>query len=97
MTIWHLRKPIPQDVRRAVLDRARHCCEDCGATVRFELHHVSYQHPYLDQIFGNEKPEDLAALCRNCHHERHMFWGVFYSDPDELAGVEDQYEKWSAE
>jgi HNH endonuclease len=55
---WKLR-------RQVALDRAGGFCEDCGARESFEVHHRTYKRK------GNERPEDLVAVCRRCHKERH--------------------------
>jgi 5-methylcytosine-specific restriction endonuclease McrA len=55
---WKLR-------RQVALDRAGGFCEDCGARESFEVHHRTYKRK------GNERPEDLVAVCRRCHQERH--------------------------
>lgn len=55
---WKLR-------RQVALDRAGGFCEDCGAPESFEVHHLTYKRK------GNERPEDLVAVCRQCHKERH--------------------------
>ena len=55
---WKLR-------RQVALDRAGGFCEDCGARGSFEVHHLTYKRK------GNERPEDLVAVCRRCHQERH--------------------------
>ena len=51
--------------RQVALDRARGFCEDCGARENFEVHHRTYKRK------GNERPNDLVAVCRRCHEERH--------------------------
>lgn len=43
-------------------------CFSCGASWdvrRDDLHHASYQR------LGNERDEDLWAMCRDCHNELH--------------------------
>jgi 5-methylcytosine-specific restriction endonuclease McrA len=63
---------IPFETRVAVLERANEHCEYCGCfiatgfTVCLELHHLTY-----DRAYGNELPEDLMALCRDCHAGKH--------------------------
>ena len=63
---------IPFQVRVAALTRANEHCEKCGKfiacgfTVCLELHHVTYVRAY-----GGELPEDLLALCRDCHRGCH--------------------------
>lgn len=84
---------IPAATRRAVRHRSRGACEDCGADDRpLELHHLRYLtegdpgRGGQESIFGQEQPEDLAALCRDCHHDRHLDpAGEFWSDPEEKA------------
>jgi 5-methylcytosine-specific restriction endonuclease McrA len=51
--------------RQVALDRARGFCEDCGARGSLDVHHRTYKRK------GNERPEDLVAVCRRCHKERH--------------------------
>lgn len=66
--------------------RKRGCCEDCGARVPLELHHLRYVTDDGESIYGRETDDDLAALCRHCHHNRHIDpAGVFYRDPEEMA------------
>jgi hypothetical protein len=62
-----------------VLERAHGRCEDCGDGGSLELHHLRYHtelsHDYKyggELIFGKETPNDLAALCRDCHLQRHL-------------------------
>ena len=45
-------------------DWSRGFCEDCGARIGLDVHHRSYERK------GNERPEDLVAVCRQCHQER---------------------------
>ena len=51
--------------RKVALDRAGGFCEDCGARGNLDVHHRTYVRK------GAERPEDLVALCRECHDERH--------------------------
>ena len=62
------------------------------------MHHLRYQvglhrysHPKMaldhagDPIFGQETPDDLAALCRDRHHNRHLDPdGEFWVDPEAM-------------
>ena len=86
-------RPIPEAVREAVLQRADRICEDCGADVPLELHHRTYYHDHSPKhpilIFGLERPDDLAALCRECHLARHVVEGEFYADPEDAAAERD--------
>ena len=79
---------IDSGVRRFVLARASRCCGDCGERVRLEIHHLRYQpeDPTGTVADGWETPDDLAALCRDCHHNRHIDPnGDFWRDPEEMA------------
>ena len=75
---WPLnpRRPIPAATRRAVLERAHNECEDCYGDMPLELHHLHYN------TQGEETPDDLVALCRSCHDDRHHdMFGEFWADP----------------
>jgi 5-methylcytosine-specific restriction endonuclease McrA len=54
-----------QEIREKALERAEHCCADCGAERRLEVHHLTYKN------LGTEQPEDLVVVCSDCHIERH--------------------------
>jgi hypothetical protein len=51
--------------RAAALERAGGRCERCGAGEPAEVHHLTYEH------LGDERPEDLEAVCRPCHRRAH--------------------------
>ena len=73
---------IPYHTRVAVLERARGRCEACTAQLPLELHHMHYN------TVGAETPDDLEALCRDCHHARHVdLWGEFHADPGDVEYV----------
>jgi 5-methylcytosine-specific restriction endonuclease McrA len=88
--------PIPKEVRTAVFKRAKNRCEECGSVERLELHHLYYwygctydwpAHDYRELIFGHETPEDLKALCRDCHNTCHVCDGRFFRDPEMVESV----------
>ena len=85
------RRPVPIETAYAVYKRCGMVCEDCGERRSLELHHLTYDGPREELIFGYEKPHDLAALCRDCHFDRHMWHGTFYGDIDELEGKRAHY------
>lgn len=103
MRLFVNRKPILCKVRAAVMKRSCGVCEDCGGDEPLEFHHLTYNYEaYPGQmlkegdgewIFGNEKPEDLAFICRACHKARHIVGGEFYSDPEEADHRRVQYER----
>jgi len=82
---------IPDRVRRKVLVRSRGVCEDCGTQARLEIHHLRYttepdMYGNTESIRGKETPDDLRALCRDCHFARHIDpSGTFWRDPQEMA------------
>jgi 5-methylcytosine-specific restriction endonuclease McrA len=90
-------KDIPQEVRAAVLKRANGCCEQCGEVTQLELHHTTYGD--LDprtgeriDIRGREEPDDLLALCRECHRDQHVDpYGDFHADPEDCEAEWDYY------
>jgi len=54
-----------REKREAVLNRARHTCEGCGAAKATEVHHLTY-----DNV-GDELLWQLVAVCRACHEKAH--------------------------
>ena len=86
--------PIPASVRNVVLRRAAGHCEQCNTECRtLELHHLTYDgRRYPDPIFGDETPDDLMALCRQCHLRKHLLpSGAFEADIDEVRAVWDAF------
>src|SRR5262245_48506742 len=89
---WNERRrqrPVPEATRRAVLERCGGCCEDCDERCALEMHHLRYEvwnYKEPEIIFGRETPDDLAALCRYCHQQRHIdLNGDWWNDPEEMA------------
>lgn len=59
---WYLTTPEWDRRRRAVLRRAGHTCEGCGAIgLALQVHHLSYKH------VGAEFLWELVAVCDPCH------------------------------
>jgi 5-methylcytosine-specific restriction endonuclease McrA len=59
--VRHLRSPAWQALRLEVLARAQGHCERCEERLASEIHHLHYR------TLGMERPEDLLALCEECH------------------------------
>jgi 5-methylcytosine-specific restriction endonuclease McrA len=51
--------------RQPALELAQGFCRDCGSRRDLDVHHLTYVRQ------GAERPEDLVALCRQCHKARH--------------------------
>lgn len=60
----YLRTPYWRETRAAALRRAGFVCEWCGEPAE-NVHHRTYAR------LGNERPDDLLALCRLCHLTAH--------------------------
>lgn len=61
----YLQSPHWKKVSGEARRRARYRCQECGARgVRLEVHHLSYKN------LGDERPEELQALCRACHEDK---------------------------
>lgn len=61
----YLQSSVWKEKRRQILKRANGVCEKCGARLlNPEVHHITYE-----RVGGNEKPEDLMALCFSCHRK----------------------------
>src|SRR4051812_39820826 len=54
-----------KSLSRACRERDGHQCVWCGSTETLDVHHITYER------FGNERPEDLVTICRDCHKTRH--------------------------
>jgi hypothetical protein len=54
-----------QRVRALALEAAAHACELCSATESLEVHHRTYER------LGFERPNDVIALCADCHRDHH--------------------------
>jgi len=51
-------------LKRQIIERRGNRCERCGGEDRsLDLHHLHYR------SMGNEQPEDVVLLCRDCHAE----------------------------
>lgn len=70
----HDRK-IPDSVRRQVMMRDGHQCQDCGWNHRLWNHsdprHLEVHHLQKHVDKGPNVPENLLTLCNICHDERH--------------------------
>lgn len=101
------RLPIPEDTKRAVLERANGCCENCGdrfeISRKFRFHHVTYTrliYPWTSfeevvSVLGIEEPDELQWLCWDCHQKKHRGpGGEYYLDPEEASEQWDRY--WHA-
>ena len=53
-------------LRRKVLERDKHRCQECGGVGKFEVHHVK---PLSEG--GNNDVGNLTTLCRTCHINAH--------------------------
>lgn len=64
---WYLQTSHWSTIKQFVLRRANHRCELCGVSTALHIHHLHYSN------IGNERPEDLVALCKNCHKATHAY------------------------
>ena len=57
-------------------DKQSYTCPDCGGGLEevseFQVHHK-------DGNPTNGDPENLVALCKECHHDRHGSWTKMYT------------------
>jgi hypothetical protein len=73
----YIRSPAWASVRRDILDRAHGQCERCGEHARLSVHHKHYG------TLGDEAPDDLEALCDDCHDD---------ADRERTTEARDQYD-----
>jgi 5-methylcytosine-specific restriction endonuclease McrA len=62
---WYLGSGFWRERREHVLKRANYICENCRRRPATVVHHMNYL-----RVFS-ELPNDLAALCRQCHSDIH--------------------------
>lgn len=55
--------------RKQALKAANYSCQLCKAETDLHVHHISYKNLF------RENPEDLAALCSDCHTYIHSTYG----------------------
>lgn len=55
-------------VRKRILSTRENKCERCGYDRQVKILQVHH----LDRNTGNNAPENLVLLCRNCHAEDHL-------------------------
>src|SRR5687767_10843264 len=57
-------------IRNLILARDSHTCQDCKVTdVRLDVHHL-----LALALGGDNKVQNLVALCVPCHRKRHKSW-----------------------
>lgn len=62
----YLKMPHWLEIKKRKLKQADYKCEICGEDeIALQVHHKHYRN------IGNEKDEDLAVLCPNCHKDVH--------------------------
>ena len=88
----YIRSPLWRQIRLAHIEHAQGICEVCGWRKAVQVHHWHYR-----MKFGQERPEDLCAVCLNCHWELHailipdasndneQFSLIFSEDEDKVA------------
>lgn len=62
----YLKSPKWKSFRKAILERSEGFCEYCfKKSSVLHVHHLTYER------WGNERAEDVMALCEICHEEIH--------------------------
>lgn len=69
--------PAWQQVRREYLHSVGWVCERCHNDWATQAHHLTYDN------LGHEGPQDLMALCRQCHEDVHHL-PLFANDNQQL-------------
>jgi 5-methylcytosine-specific restriction endonuclease McrA len=73
------KKRIPAELRRLVIERARGCCEYCGAQAGFSSDPFTVDHIIPRSLGGSTNLENLAYSCFGCN--QHKSVRVSASDP----------------
>ena len=61
----YLASPEWHAIRRKIIDASRGICEYCRTSPAVQVHHKTY-----DRV-GQERMEDLSAVCLKCHQQLH--------------------------
>ncbi len=56
------------DIRRSVLERARHCCEYCLTQAAYSSDPLSAEHIRPRSAGGSDEVDNLAASCQGCNN-----------------------------
>lgn len=54
-------------LRKAILQRDSHTCQQCGDKDNLHVHHIVYR-----GNGGTDDPDNLTTLCETCHAEVHI-------------------------
>jgi hypothetical protein len=63
--VVYIKEPIPQPLRRAVLDRDRYTCQLCGSTTRLAIDHIE-----PESRGGTTTLDNLRVLCQPCNNTK---------------------------
>jgi 5-methylcytosine-specific restriction endonuclease McrA len=63
---------LPARVRRAVIRRARECCEYCRSQVRFAPDPFSVEHIVPRATGGGDETGNLALSCQGCNNRKYV-------------------------
>lgn len=75
-----------REKRDKIMLRDNYTCKECGGEAN-EVHHLTY-----DRLC-NELDEDLVALCRACHKDKHKSMALTLSDLEKLIEENEEYGK----
>ena len=73
----YLSSPQWAAIRKRVCDKYRNACQECFRVGKIEVHHKTYER------IGEERIEDLIALCPKCHKALHAGDIVLRVDVDQ--------------
>ncbi len=62
---------VPAKLKRAVIARARNCCEYCRNQVQFAMQSFSIEHIKPRQAGGETVLDNLALACEGCNAHKH--------------------------
>jgi len=65
------RPRVPASLKRAVINRARGCCEYCRSQTRFAMQSFAVEHIIPLHAEGKTVLENLALACEGCNSHKH--------------------------
>jgi len=63
-------KYVPAELRRAIAERARHCCEYCRTQERYSGDSFTVDHVLPRHLDGPTTAENLAFCCHGCNQHK---------------------------
>ncbi|MCP4150353.1 MAG: HNH endonuclease [bacterium] len=87
---------IPVNLKQAVFERARDCCEYCRSQARFSTQAFSVEHIIPSSSDGKTVPENLALACQGCNYHKYTkTMGINPVDGELVSLYNPRQQRWA--